>query len=66
MSQSFTTPLTVSKRRVSTKRKVAVMVLAAALIAATAAGIAMRGHAPAAPPPTASAKASTKYAMSNP
>src|ERR1700692_433193 len=53
MSQSFTTPLTVSKRRVSTKRKVAVMVLAAALIAATAAGIAMRGHAPAAPPPPA-------------
>ena len=53
MSQSFTTPLTVSKRRVSTKRKVAVMVLAAALIAAPAAGIAMRGHAPAAPPPPA-------------
>jgi RND family efflux transporter MFP subunit len=53
MSQPFTTPLTVSKRRVSTKRKVAVMMLAAALIAATVAGIAMRGHAPAAPPPPA-------------
>jgi RND family efflux transporter MFP subunit len=56
MSQPFTTPLTVSKRRVLTKRKVAVMVPAAALIAAMVAGIAMRAHAPAAPPlPAASA-----------
>jgi RND family efflux transporter MFP subunit len=53
MSQPFTTPITVSKRRISTKRKLAIAVLAAALIAAMVAGIAMRGRAPAAPPPPA-------------
>ncbi len=51
MSPPFTTPITVSKRRVLTKRKIAIAVLAAALSAAMVAGIAKRGNASAAPPP---------------